>query len=222
MKLSSLKITAAALFASPIFLVIETTYLIFIPLLLILFIPKIMLFRTFIMLASLGYIALVMNKLNISIEAIGLRKKLFRECLVSLIPPVLLFFISILAIYLTFPTFTVFREILNETSFIPLPFGIAYYVLLSVPLQEIIFFGFYITRLTHVTKNKIFLTLYSSSIFMLIHTPYMHGRIYVPIGTFLLGLLLSSNFLKFRNIYALIAAHWCIGSLIIILETLRL
>ena len=180
-----------------------------------------MLFRTFIMLASLGYIALVMNKLNISIEAIGLRKKLFRECLVSLIPPVLLFFISILAIYLTFPTFTVFREILNETSFIPLPFGIAYYVLLSVPLQEIIFWILYYSTHTR-NKNKIFLTLYSSSIFMLIHTPYMHGRIYVPIGTFLLGLLLSSNFLKFRNIYALIAAHWCIGSLIIILETLRL
>jgi membrane protease YdiL (CAAX protease family) len=181
-----------------------------------------MLFRTFIMIGSLGYIALVMKKLNISIEELGLRKKLFKESFASFFPLVILFIISIMTIYLSFPTFTVFKEILNETSFIPLPFGIAYYVLISVPLQEIIFFGFYITRLSLISTNKIFLTLYCSGIFMLIHIPYMHGRFHILLGTFLLGLMLSINFLKFRNIYALIIAHWCIGSLVIILETLRL
>ncbi|MBI5614286.1 CPBP family intramembrane metalloprotease [Candidatus Gottesmanbacteria bacterium] len=217
-----MKISPPKLFKSPIFLLVETTYLIFLPLLLILFIPKIMLFRTFIMFASLGYIAVVMHKLNISVKALGLQKRLFSESMKSILPPAILYILSILFIYFTVPSFSALKEMLNETAFIPLPFGIAYYVLLSVPLQEIIFFGFYLTRLTYVTENKIFLCLYCSLIFMLIHTPYMHGGISILIGTFFLGLILSSNFLKYRNIYTLIITHWCVGTLIILLESLRL
>lgn len=217
-----MKISPQKLFQNPLFLLIETTCLIFIPLTLIFVFPKIMLYRTFVMLAGLGYIAVVMNKLNITVKTLGFQKNAFTKSVKSIFLPTVLLILSILFVYIKFPMFSIFKEVLNESAFIPLPFGIAYYVFVSVPLQEIIFFGFYLTRLTYVTHNNIFLCLYCSLIFMLIHTPYMRGGISILIGTFLLGIILSSNFLKYRNIYTLIIAHWCVGTLFILLEYLRL
>ncbi|PJC81386.1 hypothetical protein CO007_04960 [Candidatus Roizmanbacteria bacterium CG_4_8_14_3_um_filter_36_10] len=46
------------------------------------------------------------------------------------------------------------------------------YVFISVPLQEFIYRGFYISRLELVSQNKTFLKLYSAVIFMLIHTAF--------------------------------------------------
>jgi membrane protease YdiL (CAAX protease family) len=88
---------------------------------------------------------------------------------------------------------------------LPLAIFIPIYLFISVPLQEFIFRGFYISRLELVSKNRTFLIIYSSVIFALIHLPF--HSLPILIGTFFLGIYLAYLFLQQRNIWILMLIH---------------
>lgn len=201
------------LFKNKLFLIVEASCLILIPLILAYFYPQIMLYRTIIMAISLIYIFVVTSRLNISIKSMGLVNNYFP--LKEIVVPSVMFSLIFYLVNRNLLHIVVFPEVLNEFANIPLLSGIAVYVLIVVPLQDFIFFGFYIARLEFVSRNPVFLTLYSSVIFMLIHSPYRTVHPLLLIGTFALGLWLSNNFLKYRNLYALMLSHALLGCSII-------
>lgn len=87
------------------------------------------------------------------------------------------------------------------------------YVVISVPIQELIFRGYFINRLKQVTRNRYLLILSSALIFSAIHAPF--GISLVTIGSFLLGIFLADNFLRFRNLFTVMLAHGIVGLLFI-------
>ena len=102
-----------------------------------------------------------------------------------------------------------FPRILEDVIQYGRVFGLFFYIMISVPLQEIIFRGFYITRLEFVSKNELFLKLWSAIVFAAIHIPF--GNWYLVGISFLYGIWTAGVFIKFRNLYAIMAAHALMG-----------
>ena len=88
------------------------------------------------------------------------------------------------------------------------------YIFVSAPLQEFVYRGYLVSRLEIVSRNTIFIKLYSAIIFMVIHTPFHNW--FLPLGSLILGLFWTGNFLQYRNVYALMLSHTLIGATYII------
>ncbi len=86
------------------------------------------------------------------------------------------------------------------------------YVVVSVPMQELVFRGYGITRLEQFWSNKRFLILGSSLIFGVVHWPF--GSWEFVLGSFILGVYLAINFIRYRNLYTTMLIHAQIGLMI--------
>lgn len=73
-------------------------------------------------------------------------------------------------------------------------------------VEELFFRAFLQTRITFLTKNKILGILISTSLFALAH--YSYGTWINMIGPFLIGLVFSVYYSKYRNIGVLIFVHF--------------
>lgn len=83
------------------------------------------------------------------------------------------------------------------------------YVLLSVPLQELLFRGFCLQRCSLSFKDKRFIILFNSLLFASYHMIF--GNWYFVVGIFLVNLIWSYAFLKYPNIYAVMISHAILG-----------
>jgi membrane protease YdiL (CAAX protease family) len=198
------------LFHTKLWIYIEIGYLIVFPLILISFIPSLYLFRFFVMVGSLLYIFLVARLLKVSMRDIGFMGSARSGWKSTLFITSIFSTVMYLA-YLVYPDAYRVPSFVLDGRYVTGVSWFVYYVLLSAPLQEIIFRGFYIARLEKVEKNKKHLIFISSAVFAAIHIPF--HSIIITSACLALGMILGWHFLKHRNIYAVIFMHAIVGVL---------
>lgn len=206
-----------SLFRSKLFLAVETFYLIIFPLLLIYRKPELVYWRLLVMLASLTYVFLVMKITKLSLRNVGFAKTNFLSAIKDLILLTLIGVASLLIGRLFDSSIWHAKAIVDEVSRDSAFVAILIYAAISAPLQELVFRGFYLSRLELVLRNKTFLIWYSAVVFAVIHLPLGNWRI--TIASLLMGLVYSGNFLKYRNLLAISISHAILGSLMIYLMT---
>ncbi|MDB5141553.1 MAG: family intrarane metalloprotease, partial [Mucilaginibacter sp.] len=74
--------------------------------------------------------------------------------------------------------------------------------------EEFIFRGYVLTRLTQLFKNPAIAVIVSSLLFSALH--YKYGSLHELIFAFLIGVIFSVYYLKYRNIKALMLTHFLI------------
>ena len=87
------------------------------------------------------------------------------------------------------------------------------YVIISVPVQELIFRGYVISRLEQFSPNKYFLIFVSSLLFSAIHWPL--SSLLISLGSFVFGLYLAFNFIQYRNLYLTMLIHSILGIIVL-------
>jgi len=74
--------------------------------------------------------------------------------------------------------------------------------------EELIFRGYLLTRMSQWFKNEVAAVIVSSLLFAALH--YKYGRMRELIFTFLIGVIFSIYYIKYRNIKAIIVTHFLI------------
>ena len=201
------------LYSNKSFLVLETIFLFIIPLVILKVHPSLYRFRTIAMIIALPYLVFVMKTVGISQKKLGLSLRNFLQSMRSLILPTILCIFIIFITFRYFPsifdihTLNSMRNILSITN--PFLHVVFTYLIVSAPLQELLFRAFLTSRLELVSQNKYFLIAYTSLIFMFIHLPLQN--FFITIGALLLGILWEINFIKYRNIVSISLSHALIG-----------
>lgn len=202
------------LFSRPWFLVVETSYLIALPLALIYLFPQVIHYRLHVMTAGLIYIFLVSRLLRFKLRDLGLRVDNFARAFRSLrLPTLLAMFFTTLLFVLT-PENLIIDAVYKEIGSYPIIYPLLVYFLFSSPLQEMVFRAFLIPRLKKISTSPSFLITFSSLIFGLVHLPL--GNHFLTIVSFFLGIIWSKNFVKYNNFFALSLSHSLIGGLLIL------
>lgn len=195
------------IFHSKIFLLFETISLIVLPIVIFWFKPELLRYRIQILIGGFIYILYLFIIARLTFYQIGLTTSNFKAGLKSILPLTIIVFAVLMAsIPYKYDSRFLFIEVLTQEALGK--YSLSSFILnlfISSSLQEIIFRGFYITRLELVTKNKFFLVFMTSLIFSLVHTPFKNN--FFTAGTFILGVAYSLNFLKYRNIYSIIISH---------------
>lgn len=194
-------------FRSKIFLLFETISLILLPVVILTFKPEILHYRTQLFIAGFIYILYLFIVEKLTFSQFGITTNNFIESVKAILPiTIIIFAVLITSIFFKYDSRFLFIDTLAQEAINGLDFrSIINTVLISSALQEIIFRGFYITRLELVSQNKFFLVLLSSLVFAIIHTPFKNDVF--TAGTFFIGILYSLNFIKYRNIFGIIISH---------------
>ncbi len=166
-------------------------------------------YRYWLMFTGLAYVGLfAMSRPQLAV-ALGLQQKNFRSAVKDLVRPTLLAAISIVGLSFLLPPNDVFPLIIPGVRLAPFWFSFIRYIVVSVPLQEVIFRSFLINRSALIIKNKLLLQTYAALIFMLMHASFKTPVLIV--GTLVLGWIWSGNFIKYRNAYSVILSHIVVG-----------
>lgn len=190
-----------------LFILIETLVLVLLPLLLFKFRPELLQYRTILLLLGFIYIIYIIINQKINHRHLGVTFKNFIPALKSVLLPT---FLVLAVMFLAIPTgwdstFFFIKEMVAEISAKPPNINFLYAIFISAPIQEIIFRSFYISRLEYISKNRYFLVIWSSVVFALLHTPF-ENKLFA-LFSFVLGIIYAENFLKYRNILAIMISH---------------
>lgn len=202
-------------FASRIFLVIETNYLLAFPLILLRFKPDLIHIRMFVLITSLTYIFFVIRSQKITLKRLGLKPESWSHSIKTILKSTIFSMLLILIIFLWYRERLTIPLLVEEIRTPSILVSVLTYIFISAPLQEFVYRGYLISRLELVSVNKLFLKLYTSIFFMLIHTAFNNW--FLTAGSFILGWWWAGHFLKDRNIFNLMLSHILIGSTYIIL-----
>jgi len=204
-----------SLYQNRLFLAFETLMLVILPVILFNREPALYRYRTIHMIIFLPYMLFVTWIMGFNKNQLGITFKNIRKSTLALIIPSFLCVLSIFLICRFFPllfNIGVFKSLRNILSIAnPLAYSLFFYSILSAPLQELIFRAYLTCRLELVSKDKNFLIVYTSIVFMLFHLPL--SSFLVTIGTIFLGIMWEYNFIKFRNIFSLSLSHAIVGSI---------
>ncbi len=153
-------------------------------------------------------------------QDLGLVTLNFWSALRDLILPSFLMLISTFLIFKLLPS--VFLSLILGHD--PLPIDsllerLLVYFFISTPLQELIFRGYLTWRLEQVFSSTHSIQTISIIIFTLAHIPFFSPLILLL--TFIMGYVYIRNYLRYRNLYALILSHSVVGSGIIMLYFLQ-
>lgn len=199
-------------------LIIEFLILIVLPITLMQIFPQLLILRTAAMIAGIFYIYLTSKIYKFTKNSLGIAN--LEKSIVPLkqISPIL-FLCSILLFLINQINrdMILLPAIQNSSLKLSLMISILLYSFISVPIQELIFRGFYISRLEIVTKRKWLIILISSLIFALVHIPF--HSLFLVFACFFLGIFLADHYLKHRNLLSMILAHAWLGSLLVIFNT---
>lgn len=206
------------LYSSKIFLAFELCLLVVLPLTLIRLFPDLVHFRLVIIVAGLFYVYFVCRKLGIGLKELGITSQNFRAGFLALIPVSLLAIVSELVLFAYNPLIFATPYLQLELSSRPVYFHLITYLLVSSPAQEIVFRTYLIPRLEYVSKNHLFLIIFTALIFGTIHLPLNNP--FLTGFSSVLGIFWAANFLKHRNLFALSLSHFLIGSVYIYLVNL--
>lgn len=191
-------------------LVLELVLLMALPLFVIRFFPLLIHLRHIVLTIGLIYAYLLFRTNYVGLDKMGFTLQNTKKATRALALPTIFSMVFIYFVARLAPTLMVIPTIINEMPHIPLYLSLFGYVLMSVPLQEIIFRAFYLPRLELVTQNRFFLITYSATLFSLIHLPL--GNEILVVGSAILGIFWADNFLKYRNLPAIMLSHALTGA----------
>lgn len=122
------------------------------------------------------------------------------------------FLIIILGIYRYVPH--ILSQSIHPTLNLTLPPNtiLILYVLLSVPIQELIFRWLYIEHLEQKNMSPEFIAVWSSIVFGLVHLSVSYMMV---VGTAILGYIWAKNYQHFRNLTPVMISHTILGCIII-------
>lgn len=136
-------------------------------------------------------------------QEIGFTTKYFKEAFRYIFLPTVAIGICIILLKFVLPQ----AFILSSNNFLL----IFQYVLISVPLQEILFRGFCLWRCSLSYRNIWFIILFNSSYFAMFHIIFKND--WFVLGVFLVNIYWTYAFLKYRNLYTFMISHAILGTL---------
>lgn len=167
--------------------------------------------RRFIYIFCLILVIIVSRIIGITKLQLGLTTKNWGKSAKQIVIPTLMACLGLIGLHAFFPSIFDF-SIRYPTKLLVLQKSL-FYILLSVPIQEIIHRGYFITRLEQITNNRNLLILFSALFFAIAHVSF--GALFITLGSFLIGVVFADNFLRFRNLYVLMLSHLIIGLFLI-------
>jgi membrane protease YdiL (CAAX protease family) len=201
------------LYANPIFFVFEICLLVVVPLWLIARLPAAIHYRHLMMTLGVIYYLIVVRLLHISQSNLGFHLRQFTPAIKAITPATSITILIILLAGLVNPQSLYLETVGRESGSFPVIFPILAYVLISVPIQEIVTRAFFINRLAYVFSNQTLVIFINALIFAILHTPFQHHLF--TLTTFILGLVWSSNFMRYKNIWAVMLSHSAVGTIFI-------
>lgn len=179
--------------------------------------PSVMALRGSIMAIGGLYLLYVIIKHRVQPHALGLTRRNFAPSVRALIIPTLLILPPIYFFLQGLPANQLNIWIGQDPQVIPsLTLRIILYVLLSVPVQELVFRGFIVWRIRSLYHSESLVFWLALLIFVYAHLPF-YSPIMLVVAAYL-GVLYTKNYLRYGNLYALILSHAVVGSLLIILR----
>ncbi len=175
-------------------------------------------YQTVVVGIGVGYVCVIAYLANAHVHDFGLRKERFISSIKSLIVLSLGIGLLLVAFGIGNIRIGVFPEMLQGITSYGNIIGLLIYVFISVPLQEVIFRGYVIWRLTSISNNQSHIVWISAVVFALMHVPF--GNWYVVGVALIFGLWSSKVYLRDRNIYAIMICHALIGGAEIIRQIL--
>lgn len=169
-------------------------------------------FRIFLYVFSVMYIGFIFRITKVNKRQLGITRTNLFASLKNLLPAILWLVSVTVFVHLVQPaslSFDIQQWSIDLSGY----WRVLIYVLISTPLQELIFRGYLINRLKIISKNHLFLILSSSLIFALVHLPF--GNIFMFFGSFILGLVLANNFVIHRNLLASMIGHGIVGAVLV-------
>ncbi len=97
---------------------------------------------------------------------------------------------------------------------------IIFYMFGSVPVQEVLFRSYFTYRLEQVFKNKIWIIGLSTLVFTLAHVPFKSPIMLLV--ALMLGYFYIINYLKYKNLLAIIISHSFVGVVLILVRNFYL
>lgn len=206
------------LYSSKLFLLFETVLFVVIPVLILTAKPELFRYYILLLFVFVPYALFIIKTQIISAESLGISKRNFFKSAKYLFVSTLLFLLLTYSIVRFLPIIFNFDDLFRASIVLyfwksgKVALVLAYlfvYAILASPLQELIFRGYQTSRLELVSKNRVFLLLYTSLTFASFHLP--SRSIPVVLGTFLLGLMWEWDFIKNRNLATLSLSHVAVG-----------
>lgn len=198
------------MFLSLPYIIFESLFFGLLPLLVLKKNSTLLKYRHYILLIIILYISYISTKITIPpiIQAFYV-PNVFYLLLFSIIPSLTIS----LYVYRThhrLPKTLINSNHLVNHPHLPSYFPLITYPIISVPVQEVIFRWFYMTRISAITPNTIFILLFSSFIFGLAHIPF--GKKDPFTSTFFLGIYWGLLYIVTQNLWFPILSHAIIGS----------
>ena len=149
---------------------------------------------------TLIYMLAVASYFEVEKGDIGLRCKNILRDIREILPVTLLISIFILVLKY-FDMFDSARYLSGQSAIL--------YILISVPLQELVFRALCVWRCSLSWRSPVFITLFTSANFAFYHI--FLGSWFLVVGVFALSLVWNYFYFKQKDIYAIIFSHALIG-----------
>lgn len=189
------------LYKSKVFWLLEHTFFVCIPLVIFTSYIGSTFFRYLLLTISALYMVGISYLMGARLLTIGLTTKYFNEALSHIAFPTLISGVLIFITKFLFPSVLIKQSINSSPIFL--------YILISVPLQEILFRGFCLWRCKLTWKSTLFIVLFNSFLFAMYHM--LFNNWYLTAGIFLINIFWSYAFIKYPNLFAFMFTHAFIG-----------
>lgn len=171
--------------------------------------PFLLAFRYWFLLGGAVYFSLFFHDSKCNWKTFGFQLVSLIPALKVLVQPTIITMLMIIVLFWLFPIEQIYPLKSPGVGLSPPYISILRYGFISVPLQEIIFRSFLITRAGLVITNRFWLKIYAVAIFTLIHIPFK--TTVLTLGSLILGWIWVGNFIKYKNIYSVAFSHIAVG-----------
>lgn len=167
------------------------------------------------------YVGLLLWHARATHRDIGITRSKFLPSLRSLTIPSLVTIATVIFLLSIVPSSTRLWLIGTDPLTVPsLGTRLIFYIFGSAPVQELIFRGYLTYRLEQVFRDKRWLILLSTIIFVTAHLPF-RSPIMLLVAA-LLGIYYILNYLKYKNLFALTISHAFVGGILILIRNFYL
>jgi len=156
-------------------------------------------------------------KYQATFKQLGLSGYNFWPSLKDLINPSLTMIVAIYALFI-FAPLPLLALLIGYDSLPPLNLAnrIFMYMLLSAPIQELIFRGYITWRIKEVYSKHSEIILLSVMSFTFAHLPF-HSILFLILTSFM-GYVFIKNYLKYQNLYTLMISHAVVGAILFVIR----
>lgn len=175
-----------------------------------------------ILLAVAGiYCELILRYYHATYKQVGLTLHNFGSALTTLILPSLVTILVIMLLLMTVRSDTRLWLIGTDPLILPsVVMRIIFYIFGSVPVQELLFRSYFTYRLEQVFDSKAWIIGLSIFVFTLAHVPFKSPVMLLV--ALMLGYFYIINYLKYKNLLAIIISHAFVGTVLILVRNFYL